>query len=69
MNFLHFPIFKTKDGELASDSVSDSIGKYELEIPSGNYYLEINFISYDSQKIENIIISESEEIVKVVAME
>ena len=53
-------IFNIADSSLATGTVSNDIGVYSIRVRPGNYYIEVSFLSYENQIIENISIQPRE---------
>jgi outer membrane receptor protein involved in Fe transport len=65
LEFSTLSIFKSSDGTLVGGSITDMSGAYEIDVPPGNYFLEVEFISYAPKKIEDITVSKAREVVTV----
>ncbi len=65
LEFATLSVYNAKDDELVGGTITNPRGKYDLDLAPGRYYLEVEFISYSSQKVEDIEIKESEEVVIV----
>jgi ferric enterobactin receptor len=58
VSFATIRIFKTSDNKLINGDISHDAGEFEIEIPFGLYYAEIDFMGYESRKIKNIKLSQ-----------
>ncbi|WP_235298885.1 TonB-dependent receptor domain-containing protein [Portibacter marinus] len=65
LEFATLSLFKAESDELAGGTITNSNGKFEIEAPPGQYYLEIEFISYAPRRVDDIKVSASEEVVIV----
>jgi outer membrane receptor protein involved in Fe transport len=48
--------FSTKDSSYVKGTATEMNGKFLLEIPSGNYYAKISFLSFEDKIVKNIIV-------------
>lgn len=56
-------VFKSIDSSLVTGTITDESGKFEiLDLDEGTYYLEISFIGYKTQVIENVSITNASQL-------
>lgn len=53
LEFATISIFST-DSALIDGGITDSKGEFEFNLDPGNYYVEVQFVSYQKRSIENI---------------
>ena len=47
------------DSSLVTGNISDDTGRFEITVPAGNYYAQVQFVSYASKIVPNITINRS----------
>ncbi|MDQ3534970.1 MAG: TonB-dependent receptor [Bacteroidota bacterium] len=52
-------LFNKKDSSLVNGNVTDEDGKFIIEAPEGEFWLELKFISYVDRVLNNIIVDNS----------
>ncbi|GLR18443.1 outer membrane beta-barrel family protein [Portibacter lacus] len=57
LEFSTLSLFETETSTLVGGAITDQEGKYTIETKPGNYYLEIEFISYAPGKITDIVVT------------
>lgn len=66
LEFATVSVFSKADSVLVSGDVSDKKGQFTVrEIPSGSFYVEINFMGYDPVYLEEIILTKEKSLVDV----
>jgi outer membrane receptor protein involved in Fe transport len=50
-------IFNTKDSSYVKGGATELNGKFSVQIPSGNYFVKISFLSFKDRTINNIVIA------------
>ena len=58
LEFATITLFNQKDSSMVTGGITDLEGKFELESKPGEYYAVVEFISFKSQTISNITITE-----------
>ncbi|MBZ4677313.1 MAG: TonB-dependent receptor, partial [Anaerophaga sp.] len=53
MEFATVSIF-TRDSSLVDGGITNSEGKFSFELKPGNYYIEIQFVAYQKETINNV---------------
>lgn len=65
LEFATLSLFSSDDASLVGGSITDAMGRYEIDAPKGDFYLEVEFISYAPKKVEGITVEKTKEVVGV----
>ena len=55
--YVSIAVFNSKDSNYVKGGATEPNGRFSLQIPSGNYYAKISFLSFKNKTIDNIVIS------------
>lgn len=59
LHYATISIFNIKDKTLVNGNISDENGDFKIPLEPGNYYAIIEFLTYKSQEVKNIIINKN----------
>lgn len=57
LEYATISVFNSIDGSLVNGNITDAKGFFKINLPPNQYYLTIEFLAYQQQKIENIIVT------------
>lgn len=63
MSYTTVALYNAKDGSLVTGTVTDDLGIFKLESQAGEYYLTIEFISYKTETIGDLNITNDQPVV------
>jgi outer membrane receptor protein involved in Fe transport len=58
--YVSVALFKTSDSSYVKGAATELNGKFSVEIPKGNYYAKISFLSFEDKTIANITITDKD---------
>ena len=55
--YVSVAFFNNKDSNYVKGAATESNGKFTVQVPSGNYFAKISFLSFEDKTINNILIT------------
>lgn len=56
VSFGNAAAYYVSDSTLAGGAVSNEVGRFEINVPSGKYYVKVSFLSYEDNYISNVVL-------------
>ncbi|MGB0887871.1 MAG: TonB-dependent receptor domain-containing protein [Vicingaceae bacterium] len=67
--YVSVAVFKGKDSSYVKGAATELNGRFTMQVPSGNYYAKISFLSFKDKTIQNILITDRDVDLKKIKME
>ena len=62
VGFATIRVFSSDEKKLINGDISHDAGDFDIELPYGKYYAEIDFMGYESRKTKDIVLSQADPI-------
>ena len=59
LSYTTISLHRTSDSSLVTGNISDDAGRFEITAPAGNFYAQVQFVSYANKIIPNITLNQS----------